>query len=308
MEELYNQYLQYDFNNSEEFKDFKEKFPLEPNETIEAHKKRFYKSHICKNFDINYRPSDSNNINNNNSNNHSNRSNENNLRNNNNIHHSPPLLEILDFGIIGLSIITIFLSKSYYLFELIIYFLYRLSFSTVSPRFNLEYLKTIIHYNNFNYFVLSLVLWITQTYNIFIFLPMTISTLLYFIKGFNKYLKYYLFDMILRYNSYINNLIIYFEIFNLISSIFGFFFGLNRFYFILVYLQYIKFRYYASNEIREKISEIRIKLEITRSNSNNPAIKGFIGFIQKIGNALSNGFVGGNVMVVNGGIIACNIF
>ena len=73
-------------------------------------------------------------------------------------------------------------------------------------------------------------------------------------------------------------------------------------------MQYIKFRYYASNEIREKISGIRVKLEIIRSNSNNPVIKGLINCIQKIGNALSNGFAGGNVMVVNGGIMACNIF
>ena len=308
MEEIYNQYLQYDFNNSEEFKDFKEKFPLEPNESIEDHKKRFYKSYICRDFDINYRPPQSNNINNNRNNNFSNRVNNNNLRNNNIISHSPPLLEIIDFGILGLSLITLILSQSYYLFELIIYFLYRLFFSTVSPRFNLEYLKTIIHHNNFNYFVLSLVLWITQTYNILIILPMTIFTSLYLIRGFNKYLKYHLFDKILIYNSNINNFIFYFEIFNLISPIIGFFLGLNRFYFIFVYLQYIKFRYYASNEIREKISGIRVKLEIIRSNSNNPFIKGLISFIQKMGNAISNGFVGGNVMMVNGGVIACNIF
>ena len=53
MEEKYNQYLQYDFNNSEEYKDFIEKFPLEPNESIEEHHKRFYKSHICRDFDSN---------------------------------------------------------------------------------------------------------------------------------------------------------------------------------------------------------------------------------------------------------------
>jgi hypothetical protein len=306
MEEIYNQYLQYDFNNSEEFKDFKEKFPLEPNETIEEHKKRFYKSYICRDFDINYRPPQPRNINNNQRNNIPNRVNNNRI--NNNISHSPPLLEIVDLGMIGLSLITLLFSIKSYLFELIIYFLYRLFFSTVSPRFNLEYLKTIIHHNNFNYFVLSLVLWITQTYNILIIMPMTIFTSLYLIRGFNKYLKYHLFDKILIYNSNINNFIFYFEIFNLISPIIGFFLGLNRFYFIFVYLQYIKFRYYASNEIREKISGIRVKLEIIRSNSNNPFIKGLISFIQKMGNAISNGFVGGNVMMVNGGFIACNIF
>ena len=147
MEEIYNQYLQYDFNNSEEFKDFKEKFPLEPNETIEEHKKRFYKSYICRDFDINYRPPQPRNINNNQRNNIPNRVNNNRI--NNNISHSPPLLEIVDLGMIGLSLITLLFSIKSYLFELIIYFLYRLYFAIGWPRFNLDYLTTIVHNNNF---------------------------------------------------------------------------------------------------------------------------------------------------------------
>ena len=313
MEEIYNQYLHYDFNNSEEYKDFKEKFPLEFNESIEEHKKRFYKSHICRDFDINYKPPQvsniNNNINNQRNNNNSNRENSYNQRNNNNNYaHSPSLFEIIDFGLLGLSLITLLVSKNFYLIDLIIYFFYRLYFAAGWPRFNLEYLKTIIHHINFNYFILSLVLWITKTYNILIILPLTIYTSLYLIRGINQYLKFSLFNKIISYNSFINNIIVYFEIINLISPIIGFFLGLNRFYFILVYLQYIKFRYYASDKIREKINEIRVQLEIIRSNSNNPLLRGLAGLVQKIGNAVSNGFVGGNVVMVNGGIMACNIF
>ena len=104
MEEIYKNYLQYDFDNSEEFKDFKEKFPLEPNETIEDHKKRFYKSHICRDFDVNYRPQASN-INNNNSNNR--RNNTHNNQRNNNLSNIPPLFEVIDFGLLGLSLFTL---------------------------------------------------------------------------------------------------------------------------------------------------------------------------------------------------------
>ena len=313
MEEIYNQYLQYDFNNSEEYKEFKEKFPLEPNESNEEHQKRFYKSYIFRDFDINYRPPQTSNINNNinnqRNNNNSNRTNNFNQNNNNNIFsHSPPLFEIIDFGLIGLSLITLLVSINYYLIDLILYFLYRLYFSAGWPRFNLDYLKTIIHHNNFNYFILSLVLWITRTYNFLILLPMTIYTSLYLIRGINKYLKFSIFNTILRYNTNINNLILYFEIINLISPIIGLFFGLNRFYFILVYLQYIKFRYYASDKIRDKVNEIRVQLEIIRSNSNNPILRGLASLIQKIGSAVSNGFVGGNVVMINGGVMACNIF
>ena len=306
MEEIYNQYLQYDFNNSEEFKDFKEKFPLEPNETIEEHKKRFYKSYICRDFDINYRPPQPRNINNNQRNNIPNRVNNNRI--NNNISHSPPLLEIVDLGMIGLSLITLLLSIKSYLFELIIYFLYRLYFAIGWPRFNLDYLTTIVHNNNFNYFVLSVVSWITQTKNYLIILPMTISTSLYLIRGINKYIKHFILEKIINYSSYINSFVFYFEICNLISPIIGFILGMNRFSFILVYLQYIKFRYYASSEIKEKINAIRVQLEIIRSNSNSPILRGIATVVQKIGNALSSGFAGGNVVMFNGGFVACNIF
>jgi hypothetical protein len=308
MEEIYNQYLQYDFQNSEEYIDFKEKFPLEPNETIEEHQKRFYKSHICHEFDMNYRPPQSRNINNNQRSNNEHRPNINNQRNNNNRSHSPPLLEIIDYGYLGLSLITLLISKQFYTLEIMIYFMYRMYFATGWPRFNIDYLKTIVHNNNFNFFILSLVLWITQTNNILIILPMTINTSLYLLKGLNKYSKHYILEKIISFHRYINTFVIYFEIFNIISPIIGIFLGLNKFYFILVYLQYIKFRYYASSEIRDKINEIRVKLEIMRTNSNNPIIRGFASFIQKIGNAVSSGFVGGNVVMINGGIMACNIF
>ena len=308
MEEIYKAYLQYDFNNSEEFKDFNEKFPLEPNETIEEHKKRFYKSHICREFDVNYRPSQSSNINNSNPNNRRNSNNINNNQRNNNLSNIPPFFEIIDFSLLGLSLIILPTSICYYLFELMIYFIYRLYFATGIPRFSIEYLKLIIHHNNFNYFVLCFILWMTKTYNILIILPMTIYTGLYLIRGINKYFKNNLFDKIIRYNTYIKESCLYFELINLILSFVGIFFGLNKFYFIFIYLQYIKFRYYASEEMRGKINAIRVKLETMRSNPNSPFLSGLAGIIQKIGNALSNGFYGGNVVMVNGGIMACNIF
>ena len=305
MEEIYKNYLQYDFDNSEEFKDFKEKFPLEPNETIEDHKKRFYKSHICRDFDVNYRPQSSN-INNNNSNNR--RNNTHNNQRNNNLSNIPPLFEVIDFGLLGLSLFTLPVSICFYLFELMIYFIYRLYFATGMPRFTVEYLKIIIHNNNFNYLILCFVLFITKTYNIIIIVPLITYTLLYLIRGINKYIKNILFDKIISYNTYIKDWCIYFELLNLITSFVGIFLGLNKFYFIFVYLQYIKFRYYASEEIRGKINAIRAQLEIMRSNTNNPFLSGLAGIIQKIGNALSSGFYGGNVVMVNGGIMACNIF
>ena len=110
MEEIYKQFLQYDFNNSDQYKEFKDKFPLEHNETIEDHHKRFYKSHICREFDINYKPPQSSNTNNHNSN----ARNSNAQRNHSPTTNKPPLLEIIDFGILGLSFLTLPLSLSNY--------------------------------------------------------------------------------------------------------------------------------------------------------------------------------------------------
>lgn len=304
MEEIYKQYLQYDFNNSDEYKEFKDKFPLDQNETIEDHHKRFYKSHICRDFDVNYKPPQSSNSTNHNSHSRNNNAQRNRIPNTN----KPPLFEIIDFGILGLSFLILPISLNNYLFVLIIYFIYRLSFSVGIPAFNLEYLKSIIHQNYFSYLILSLILWVTGTKNLLFVVPLIINTGFYLIKGINKYIKSNLCDKIISFNALINDWSLYAEICNLISPIIGLFMGTNRFYFFFIYLQYIKFRYYASEEIRDKINAIRVQLEVTRTNSNNPMLRGLASIIQKIGNTVSQSFLGGNVVMVNGGIMACNIF
>ena len=123
------------------------------------------------------------------------------------------------------------------------YFIYRVLISTGVPRFNLDYLKVIIHNNNFNLFIFSFMLWITRTKNIFVFCPVLIHTALYFIKSINKYVRNNYLDPIVNLSTKIKDFYQYFEIFNLFSTIIGIFFGLNKFYFIFIYLQYIKFRY-----------------------------------------------------------------
>ena len=303
MKEKYDEYLKYDFNNSAEYKDFNDKFPKELNESLDDYKKRFYKSYICHDFDINYSPPlESNNNIHNNNNSYRN-------RRNNQINTNPSTLEIIDLGIIGLSILCLPFSYQDYSFLLMTYFIYRVLISTGVPRFNLDYLKVIIHNNNFNLFIFSFMLWITRTKNIFVFCPVLIHTALYFTKSINKYIRNNYLDPIVNLSTKIKDFYQYFEIFNLFSTIIGIFFGLNKFYFIFIYLQYIKFRYYASSDIREKINNIRVKLEYIRTNPNIPTIfRNLAEIAQKIGTAFANGFAGGNFVMVNGAFIGCNIF
>ena len=59
---------------------------------------------------------------------------------------------------------------------------------------------------------------------------------------------------------------------------------------------------------REKINNIRVQLEIARTSSNIHFIRTLAEIAQKIGNVFASGFAGGNFVMVNGGVMACNIF
>ena len=294
MRDKYNEYLNYDFDNSDQYKDFIDKFPKEMSESNEDYKKRFYKSYICHDFDINYSPPpEPQNFN----------------RRHNRINTSPPALEIIDFSTISLSMLTIPFSYYYYSLLMVLYFLYRVILATGMPKFNLEYLKLIIHNNNFNLFIMNFVLWITSTKNIFVFIPILCHNCLYLIKGLNKYTEKNYLDPIVNSSTKIKDIYQYLEIFNIIAVLIGIFMGYNRFYFLFVYIQFIKFRYYASADIREKINNIRVQLEIARTSSNIHFIRTIAEIAQKIGNAFANGFSGGNFVMINGGgVMACNIF
>ena len=295
MKDKYNDYLNYDFNNSEVYKDFNDKFPKEANESLDNYKKRFYKSYICHDFDINYSPPPppaSPNIN----------------HRRNQINNTPPLLEIIDLGIIGLSVLTLPFSYKYYSLIMMFYFIYRVILATGRPRFNLDYLKQIIHNNNFNLFILNFILWITNSKNIFICIPILLHTLIYLLKGINKYTQQKYLDPVINISAKIKDFYQYFEIINIFSALIGLFLRYNKFYFIFIYIQYIKFRYYANADIREKINNIRVQLEIARTSSNVPVVRSIASILQKIGNAVSSSFFGGNIMMFNGGMIACNIF
>ena len=293
MRDKYNEFLNYDFNNSEEYKDFIDKFPKELNESNEDYKKRFYKSYICHDFDINYSPPPEH---------------PNIHRRHNRINNSPPALELIDYSTIGLSILTLPFSYYYYSLLMMLYFLYRVILATGMPKFNLDYLKLIIHNNNFNLFIMNFILWITSTKNLFVFIPILCHCALYLIKGLNKYTQKNYLDPIVNASTRIKDAYQYLEIFNIFTVLIGIFMRYNRFYFLFVYIQFIKFRYYASADIREKINNIRVQLEIVRTNSNNPLLRKISEIAQKIGNAFANGFFGGNVVMYNGGFMACNIF
>ena len=124
----------------------------------------------------------------------------------------------------------------------------------------------------------------------------------------HKYTQKNYLDPIVNMSRQIKDFYQYFEIINILFVLLGIVIGLNRFYFIFIYIQYIKFRYYASSDIREKINNMRVQLEVLRTTSDNRYIRKFAEIIQKIGNAFANGFFGGNVVMFNGGFMACNIF
>ena len=142
----------------------------------------------------------------------------------------------------------------------------------------------------------------------FLLIPILLHTGIYLIKSINKYSRKNYLDPIINISTKIKDFYQNMEIFNILSVLLGIFIRINRFYFLFVYIQYIKFRYYANADIREKINNIRVKLEIIRTSSNIPLLRTIATIAQKIGNAFANGFLGGNVVMFNGGFMACNIF
>lgn len=307
MEQIYQEYLSYNFDSSEEYKDFKEKFPLQSNETLEEHRKKFYKSYINHDFDLNFKPTENHNhnFNNNQNNNH------NNTQSHRNNHSLPPTLECIDYSLIFFSVLTSILKVKNGLYILMIYFLYRIYFAAGFIRFNFEYLKNIIHNNNFGFLVLCLVMRLTKTYRLLIILPMLIHLIVYLINEVNKYFSNEILQKFIRKQKIFIEFALYLEITNSVLNFFRLILLKKGFFFFLLYIQYLKFRFYASQEIGNLMTRMGNIIEDLK-RSNNSFVSGAATFLQKVIQIIGKvgPFFGGgmNVAYVNGGVMFCNIF
>ena len=308
------EFIRYDWNNSVEWKNYLENiFPSPPQNRILHYKKKFYKLKIDPDFDINYIPGQNNNNENQNNNqrNNQNQNNENEMRNgnrnnNNNFNIDVDIMFIVIDIIISItSFLAFFIHLKTSINMLIGCLIYKLIKKEGKPKFEQQYLINIINNENFSYLILILLLFIDNSKNYFIVIPIIVYNLIDIINNINLIYKNNIFSKILAKKQFILKYSNILEI-NIISPIYGFFMNKNSFYFIFLYIQYLKFRVYVNQNITNCLVQINNYLNNLKSSQNTPKIlKNIVQFTQNLGNTIFNL---PNNIAANTNIAICSIF
>jgi hypothetical protein len=308
------EFIRYDWNNSVEWKNYLENiFPSPPQNRILHYKKKFYKLKIDPDFDINYIPGQNNNNENQNNNqrNNQNQNNENEMRNgnrnnNNNFNIDVDIMFIVIDMIISItSFLAFFIHLKTSINMLIGCLIYKLIKKEGKPKFEQQYLINIINNENFSYLILILLLFIDNSKNYFIAIPTIVYILIDIINNINLIYKNNIFSKILAKKQFILKYSNILEI-NIISPIYGFFMNKNSFYFIFLYIQYLKFRVYVNQNITNCLVQINNYLNNLKSSQNTPKIlKNIVQFTQNLGNTIFNL---PNNIAANTNIAICSIF
>ncbi len=314
MDNKYMEFIRYDWNNSVEWKNYLENiFPSPPQNRILHYKKKFYKLKIDPDFDINYIPGQNNNNENQNNNqrNNQNQNNENEMRNgnrnnNNNFNIDVDIMFIvIDIIISFTSFLAFFIHLKTSINMLIGCLIYKLIKKEGKPKFEQQYLINIINNENFSYLILILLLFIDNSKNYFIAIPTIVYILIDIINNINLIYKNNIFSKILAKKQFILKYSNILEI-NIISPIYGFFMNKNSFYFIFLYIQYLKFRVYVNQNITNCLVQINNYLNNLKSSQNTPKIlKNIVQFTQNLGNTIFNL---PNNIAANTNIAICSIF
>ena len=314
MDNKYMEFIRYDWNNSVEWKNYLENiFPSPPQNRILHYKKKFYKLKIDPDFDINYIPGQNNNNENQNNNqrNNQNQNNENEMRNgnrnnNNNFNIDVDIMFIVIDIIISItSFLAFFIHLKTSINMLIGCLIYKLIKKEGKPKFEQQYLINIINNENFSYLILILLLFIDNSKNYFIAIPTIVYILIDIINNINLIYKNNIFSKILGKKQFILKYSNILEI-NIISPIYGFFMNKNSFYFIFLYIQYLKFRVYVNQNITNCLVQINNYLNNLKSSQNTPKIlKNIVQFTQNLGNTIFNL---PNNIAANTNIAICSIF
>ena len=313
MESKYMEFIRYDWNNSEEWKNYLENiFPSPPQNRILHYKKKFYKLKIDPDFDVNYIPGQNNNNenqnnqrNNQNQNHEMRNENRNNNDNNNSNFNADIMFLFIDIILSLTSFLAFFIHLKTSINMLIGCLIYKLIKNEGKPKFNQQYLISIINNENFSHLILIILLYIDNSKNYFIAIPIIVYILIDLIDDINLINRNIIFSKILSQKQFILKYSNILEI-NIISPIYGFFMKKNSFYFIFLYIQYLKFRVYVNQNIINCINNINNYLNNLKSSQNTPKIlKNIIHFSQNLGNVIFNL---PNNIAANTNIAICSIF
>lgn len=287
MEEKYRQYLQYDWNNSEEWKlYFNNIFPVPPSSRVDYYKKKFYKLKIDPDFDITYSPNSNNNPN--------------------------PISTVnpLIYGELGyLSLIVLIMVFSTYnslkiSFPYLIYKIYK---EIGSIQFTVSFLQSLLTNEYFHSFVYNVIFVFEGINSIILSAPFAVLFFVDICTCLKEIYQHndFLIQIVRSRNIIIENKSLL-EIAEIVMIIIGVVIKTNSFFFILIYIQYLKFKYSVSTPMINSFRYLNQKSNEIISHPNTPEIvKTIIKGVTKIASFFNS--TGQNIQMGPVGVSVCTI-
>lgn len=280
MQEIYNKFLKYDFQNDLNWKTYLNNIHPIPNYNQLAYlKKKYYKKEVDDNFDVNYVPSSYNTTSNQDtSNNKYNQSsyNNNNEHSSDNIQNQPRnnlkiyVVETIIHAYYILSCFNIFSNSNPLIFSV-----YALILRTIRlnwpVKFNKQYLISLMSQDCFGYLIYSLIMYMSCN-KVYVYLIPSLITSCIYILGFHRRNVSYFpnlvttyFNKFRKYQDYMISIRSYFEILILPISIVGILIGFNSFFLPIMYYQFIKMRINIDIKLKNVLNKIQ-KILISKQN------------------------------------------
>jgi hypothetical protein len=317
MEEKYKKFQEFNWTNSKEWQNYLQYdlYPTPPLNKIEFFKKKFYRSKIDPDFDINYSPDITSNQNTNSQ--YSNRQNNTNTNyRQQNPYMNPPTglsqnlnkilqkLEILFWVFFLISCLM-----TYFSLKLSAVALFIRTFRRVGmPKFNMEYAQHVFLDEHFQILLYNL-LFMVDSFNLFVLIPILITCFMHFA----EFMKLNNLQVLKNYYEQFYNKRV--EVATIRSNleiaigfllIFGIFLGLNNFLTPIFYWQFLRFKYVVNQDTKNSFSSINSYIERFKNRNNTPGFLKII--IEKVQQFTS--YMGRTETTENQGAGAqnCNIF
>lgn len=277
MESKYNQFLNYNWEDSEHWKNyFNNIFPIPRDDKINYYKRKYYKLKVDPDFDINYNIVQSN-------------QSSNPFQRNHIIPSQTPSIQMIVESIFEVLFLMIFSFTDFSLKISIALLTIRIVSSIGFPKLTVDYLNAILfNSEDFLLIIYSFILMLENT-TFFLYVPLLIYIqfkLLINVKKmdferlrpYKKYINY-----IISINDYVFFYSHLFQLFLGVLLIVGIFYGLNSIFYLIIYWQYIKFSHCVSLSFQQTINNINIKINrIKESNLIPVCFITVIGKVQKL--------------------------
>lgn len=257
MESKYSQFLNYKFEENNEWRNYFNSLPEEQKTNyLNNHKKLFYKNNIDNTFDVNYNPSKVD---------------------------MEFYIYIVETIILFYFLICSIFYNTSSLNIILISFILRFLRMNWPIKLNKDYLAKILPQDIFGFIMYCLIINFTTNYKVYIYIISPIITSILYIIGFqrrhNQFFPQILSNYISKIRNHQNKLIQLrstTEILILPISIFGIIFGFNSFILPIIYFQFLKMRLNLDVKLQNSLNEIKSYLTRIQTSMKNVIITSVI--------------------------------